>query len=135
MIRRNRVYNPSIDFLGIAASLLCAIHCAFLPFLLSIAYLSGLHFLANPWIEYSVIALSLAMVLLSLLPAYKKHHHNIYPIFIVFAGFTLILFGQLSAENYEIIFTASGAILVAISHGFNWFYISAHLKKSSSLLK
>lgn len=127
---KNKAFNLSIDFLGITASLLCAIHCALLPFLLSAASLAGLHFLANPWIEYSVIALSLGLVLLSLLPAYKNHHHRLTPILVGVTGFALIATGQFSPEEYEIIFTCSGAVLVAIAHAFNWLFIFSHHKKN-----
>ncbi len=134
-IVKNRAFNLSIDFFGITASLLCAIHCAFLPFILTAASLTGLQFLANPWIEYSVIALSLLLVVLSLLPAYKNHHHRLTPIFIVVLGFVFIIIGQFSAEEFEIVFTCTGAVLVAIAHGFNWFLFPHIIKKRKVVSK
>ncbi|MBK6264751.1 MerC domain-containing protein [Marivirga sp. S37H4] len=122
---KNRFFSVPLDFLGISTSLLCAIHCAFLPFFLSFTSLAGLHFLANPWVEYSVIVISLGLALLSLFPAYNKYHYHFAPLLVVGLGFLLIGLGQLLGESdSEIIFTALGAAFVAFAHGLNWYFIT-----------
>lgn len=115
----NRKLN--LDLFGFFASFLCAIHCAALPLILSLSALSGLHFLAEPWFEWGMITLSATIAIVSLVPSYQKHHRNLLPIVIVLSGFVLISAGRIvEAESLEVLFTSSGATLVAASHLVNW---------------
>ena len=47
-------YSSRLDHAGMTASILCAIHCAIVPLLITLLPLAGLGFLANPlgWMEY-----------------------------------------------------------------------------------
>ncbi|WP_188459881.1 MerC family mercury resistance protein [Marivirga lumbricoides] len=126
---RNRILNFPLDIFGILASLLCAIHCLALPILLSISSLAFLDFLANPWIEYSVIIISILIAFYSLLPAYKQHR-KITPLIIVLTGFLLIAIGQ--SEFFivpEFTFTSGGAICIALAHSINWRILMKSKKK------
>ena len=108
------------DFIGSSASLLCALHCAALPLLLSLAPLAGLGFLRNPWIEYSVILLSLSIASYALMHGYRRHHQPRALVWVA-VGFVLIGTGHLSsAEWKEITLTSGGATMVAIAHLINW---------------
>lgn len=117
---KNTVRIP-IDALGMMASIVCAIHCAALPLLLSLSTLTSLHFLANPWIEYSVIILSLFLALVSFLPAFKRHHGKYSPLIFLGVGFVFIGFGQSGLFSIdEVILTVSGASFIATAHAINW---------------
>ncbi len=114
----------NLDFLGFSASLLCAIHCAAIPFLLSFSTLIGLQFLANPLIELLMIFISLIIASLALIHGYRKHHKKITPIIVVLAGFLLIFAGHISHhEVSEMVLVPVGATIVAIAHFINWSYI------------
>ncbi|WKK81917.2 MerC domain-containing protein [Marivirga arenosa] len=113
-----------LDAIGMMASILCAIHCAALPVLLSLSTLASLHFLANPWIEYSIIFFSLLLALVSFLPAFKRHHSNFLPLILLGLGFILIGMGQSGLiEVNEVVLTVSGAFLIAIAHIVNWIMV------------
>lgn len=115
------IKNKTIDVIAITSSIICAIHCAAIPIVLSFSSLSSLHFLENPYIEWTFILLGLAFVFLSLWPSYKKTHLNKKPLLCAFFGFALIALGRLDfTELWEVSNTVIGAILVATAHYFNW---------------
>jgi len=118
---RNQFFGLHLDFLGFSASVLCALHCAALPFLLTLAPLAGLQFLDNPWIEYTFILLSLLIASNALIHGYRRHHQKSLPLIVAFAGFVLIALGRLiELEWSEILFTSCGGITIAIAHLINW---------------
>ncbi len=109
------------DFIGFSTSIACAIHCAFLPFLISSLPFLGLGFLENPWIEYSIILISLFLALYALSHGYLRHHKKKRPILLVSLGFLIIAYGLIwSPERLESIITPLGALLIGIAHYINW---------------
>lgn len=121
---KQQFLSINLDFIGFSASLLCAIHCAALPFLLTLVPLTGLQILSNPWVEYSIIIFSFIIASSSLIHGYRRHHHIIIPLIVVFAGFVLIGMGHsLEGEWPEIVFTPIGATIIAIAHLINWKYV------------
>lgn len=116
-----RVKNNTIDIIAFTSSLICAIHCAAIPIVLSFSSLSSLHFLENPFIEWTFILLGVVFVFVSLWPSYKKSHHNKKPLIYAAVGFTLIAIGRLDfTEIWEVSHTVVGAIFVSIAHYSNW---------------
>jgi len=133
---KNQFIGINLDFIGFSTSLLCAIHCAALPFLLTMAPLAGLQFLDNPWIEYSIILLSFFIASSAIIHSYLRHHHRPLALTIALTGFVLIGFGQvLESEWKEVLFTSIGGIAIAIAHLINWKLINqskiGSLRKSS----
>ncbi|NJN24895.1 MAG: MerC domain-containing protein [Cyclobacteriaceae bacterium] len=111
----------NLDLVGFSVSLLCAVHCAALPFLLSLAPLAGLHYLNNPWIEYAIILLSFCIASYALIHGYRRHHQKPLALVIVVVGFILIGTGHLiQSEWKEITLTSVGAVVVAMAHFINW---------------
>jgi len=62
------------DWFGIAASLLCAIHCAAMPFVVGFLPLLGLSFLADPSFHKWMVGVCLVLALLAFVPGWRKHH-------------------------------------------------------------
>ena len=118
---KNHFFGLHLDFIGFGTSILCAIHCATLPFLLTFAPLAGLQFLDNPWIEYSIILLSLLIAINSLMGSYSRHHQKLAALVLAVIGFVFIGFGQLlELEWTEVLLTAAGGVMIAIAHLVNW---------------
>jgi hypothetical protein len=118
---KNQFVGLHLDFVGFSTSMLCAIHCAILPFLLTIAPLAGLQFLENHLIEYAIIFLSFVIASLALIHGYRKHHRKPMALIIVALGFMLIGAGQLlHSESLEVILTSCGGFTIAIAHLVNW---------------
>ncbi len=115
------IKNKTIDVIAITSSIICAIHCAAIPIVLSFSSLSSLHFLENPYIEWTFILLGIVFVFVSLWPSYKKTHGSRKPLIFAFFGFALIAIGRLDfTELWEVSNTVIGATLVSIAHYFNW---------------
>ena len=118
---KNQFIGLHLDFIGFSASMLCAIHCAALPFLLSMAPLAGLQFLDNPWIEYAIIFFSFFIASNALIHGYRRHHRKPLALIIAVTGFVLIALGHgLGIELTEILFTSVGGVSIAIAHLINW---------------
>ena len=118
---KSRFVGLHPDFMGFSASLFCALHCAALPFLLTLAPLAGLQFLRNPWVEYTLILLSFGIAYHALIPGYRQYHRK--PLALVLVGMGFLLIGtahSLAPEAYEAVSTSTGAGLVAIAHLINW---------------
>jgi len=121
---KSHFVSLNVDFIGFSASLLCAVHCAALPFLLTLAPLAGLQLLDSPWVEYAFIVLSICIATGALVQGYRKHHHKFLPLIIAVAGFVLIGLGQFLELSWaEALLTATGGATIAIAHLMNWKHI------------
>lgn len=113
--------NNTLDIIAIASSLICAIHCAAIPIVLSFSSLSSLHFIENSFIEWFFIILGLLFVFTSLWPSYKKNHNNKKALIFASLGYMVIAIGRFEfTEFWEISNTVIGALLVSLAHYFNW---------------
>ncbi|WP_316823490.1 MerC domain-containing protein [Pedobacter gandavensis] len=119
--KKTLLKSDRLDQFGITASVACAIHCAALPFLITLLPLWGLSFLANPWVELSMIGLSLIIGTWSLAGSYPKHK-RIIPILVLITGFILIGTGHHSLESLEPILIPMGGLTIALAHLLNWKY-------------
>ncbi|MCZ4243967.1 MerC domain-containing protein [Pedobacter punctiformis] len=110
----------TLDKLGITASTACAVHCALLPFLLTLLPLWGLDFLANPAVEITMIGISLCLGIWSLSRSYRNHHHKILPVILLTAGFIFIGFGHFSGIRFlEPVLIPLGGFTIALAHFIN----------------
>lgn len=110
-----------LDKLAMTSSLICAIHCAIVPFLILGSAFSGLQFLHNHWFEWIFIGLAVIFVLLSLIPAYKKHHKNAVPLLFASIGFLFLVLSRFTpSEMAEVVLTTMGSILITVAHYINW---------------
>jgi len=111
--------SKNLDKLGVGVSLLCAVHCAALPLIISSLPLLGLKIFGNPLIETSIILLSLIIGIISLSTSYVKHKNWI-PMLIIVWGFALIFTGHfLISDTVEWIFLSIGGLTVATAHYCN----------------
>ncbi|AEM71380.1 hypothetical protein Murru_2342 [Allomuricauda ruestringensis DSM 13258] len=116
-----KIKSPTFDIIALFSSLICAVHCAAAPIVLSFSSLSSLHFLHSPLIEWLFIGLGVVFVFVTLWPSYKKVHHNARTLLIAALGFGIIALGRLDfSETWEVINTVFGAIMVSVAHFINW---------------
>lgn len=117
----NSKTTARLDRLGMTASTLCAIHCALVPIFLTALPLLGLEFLANEWVEITMIIASVILGTLSLSLSYRKQHRKLLPFLVLSAGFALIGTGHFSGITYhEPILIPLGGFTVAAAHLVNW---------------
>jgi hypothetical protein len=111
------------DRLGAMASLLCAIHCAALPFLLAILPALGLGFLANHGFERGFIAFASVLALTMAVLGYRRHR--------IARAFALLVPGLLllwvggfvfdlgGATFWHSLFVVAGGTCVSLAHIVN----------------
>ncbi|MET3115045.1 hypothetical protein AAKU52_002788 [Pedobacter sp. CG_S7] len=110
----------NLDRFGITASTLCAIHCAVLPFMLTILPLWGLGFLANESIELTMISISIIIGVWSLGRSYWLSHRNLLPTLLLIFGFVFIASGHfLGIAVLEPILIPLGGFTIATAHLIN----------------
>jgi hypothetical protein len=85
----------NLDGLGIAASILCAIHCAVLPLLFSSIPLLGINIVSNPFFEFGMIGLAFIIGANALRHGYRRHHHRFTPFVLFTIGFGFLLSKEL----------------------------------------
>lgn len=121
--------SGTLDSLGLAASLLCMVHCMSMPFLISVLPTLGLSFLeghgAHQLLAFFVVGFALAAVL----PAYLKHRKNIVLISMI-VGITAVLTatygaGSILPESYELPLITLGNMLVVFTHWRNKHLVTA----------
>jgi hypothetical protein len=128
-------YNlQKLDQWGMFASISCAIHCAALPLIATALPLLGLEFLANIWVEITMIIISLILGTWSLLVSIKEHK-NMLPMLALVAGFLFISGGHLIWQNLEAILIPLGGFTIAGAHFMNWklFRTCSHIHKSDGI--
>jgi len=114
------IIRINLDKAGIIVSVLCAIHCLSLPILVSILPLIGLQFLSNEIVEFIFILLALFIATLSLSGSYFKIHRNFFPIAVLLIGFLILIVGRNLFEEFEVVLTVTGALVVITAHIINW---------------
>lgn len=62
-----------LDRAGATASFLCAVHCAIMPFIVTMLPLLGLSFLASEPVEWTLLLSSATLGTLSLCAGFRKH--------------------------------------------------------------
>ncbi len=112
--------SSRLDWIGASASMLCAIHCALLPLVITLLPMSGLAGESHLLVDLSLLVVSLTVAMLSLRNGYLKHHHRWGAIRLAIAGFLVLFVGIiLHEEAYGRYVMALGGTLVAVSHIWN----------------
>ena len=121
------VMNTKInwDALGISASIACAIHCAFLPLVITSLPLFGVNIIENIAFEYGMILLAFGVGAYSLYHGHKKHHHQWLPMVLFSIGIAC-LFAKQFWHNLQLYFLVPAVILVVAAHFVNYRYCRAH---------
>ena len=114
--------KTDLDKIGIMASVLCVIHCAFLPILVTALPLLGIGFLVKDRTEVLMVLLSILIAGISIGTSYKIHR-SFLPLVLLIIGLTIIATVHLFlAENLEPFVLPFGGITIATAHYFNWNY-------------
>ncbi|MGH8125538.1 MAG: MerC domain-containing protein [Rhodanobacteraceae bacterium] len=117
-----RPFATLVDRIGATASLLCAVHCVLLPFVLALLPLLGLEFLAGHTFERVFVACAAALASASILTGYRRHRKR-QALFLMAPGIVLLVFGvAINLDVHVVIHTVSvvsGGLLVASAHVTN----------------
>lgn len=111
-----------LDRVGMTASLLCAVHCALMPLVVTLLPLLGLSFLANEATEWSLIGLSMLFGVSSLCLGFRRHRYR-RALFLLAGGFALLATGRIAERNSNerlgVVLVVCGGVTVACAHLLN----------------
>jgi hypothetical protein len=126
--RTGRWWNLA-DRVGATASFLCAIHCALLPFVLTLLPLVGLGFLASHGFERGFVAFAVMLAMVALVIGYRRHRRAL-PLLLAVPGLALLLAGIAVVDSHtpllHSVLVTCGGLLVASAH-FSNLYIDRRL--------
>lgn len=110
------------DRVGASASLLCAIHCAALPFVLVLLPVIGLGFLANDRFEGGFVMVASVLAMIVLTRGYRRHQQPL-PLVLAGLGIALLLLGVSNVVDQSIVvhsaLVTAGGLSLASAHFFN----------------
>lgn len=107
------------DFLGIGASLACAIHCALLPLFITSFPLFGMNIINNESFEAGMITLAFLIGSYSLYHGYRKHHHSWLPLVLFVGGFSFLVLKEFYI-HYATWMLVPAVILIIFAHLLNY---------------
>lgn len=111
-----------VDRVGASASLLCAIHCAALPFVLVLLPFVGLGFLANDTFERAFVVVASVLALFALTRGFR-HHQQPLPLVMGGFGIALLALGVSSVMAHPAavhsVVVSLGGLLLASAHVVN----------------
>ena len=119
MINFIKRINP--DFMGIATSVACAIHCAFLPLVISSLPVFGINIINNSHFEWIMIGIAFTVGCLALAHGYQRHHRDMKPLLVFTAGFIFLILKQFFYKH-EFLFLAPAVSLILYAHFLNFRY-------------
>lgn len=112
-----------MDKVGMAASSVCALHCALAPLLITLAPLVGLGFLFEESFEIVFMLGTIGLAFLSIAWSFIKTHQNILPFFLFLLGAAIFYIGHQNWVLTDIVphplLMAMGGLSIAISHYIN----------------
>jgi MerC mercury resistance protein len=117
------------DALGIGTSVLCAIHCALLPVLVSSLPVFGINIVHNLVFEWGMIALAFVVGSYSLFHGYVKHHRSLKPVLIFSIGFVFLVLKQFFFQH-DTLFLFIAVTCIISAHFYN--YRLCHRSKCAS---
>jgi hypothetical protein len=126
----NKFHAINLDFLGISASLLCAIHCAVLPVIISISAVSHQGHLWHQVMDFIFLPIAILLIVYSLLKSIQKHQQKS-PAIIAITGLLLFFAGKLFFHHPHFIFTTLGGIAIAFAHFQNWVFLKRLAQKKA----
>lgn len=114
--------SARLDKVGATASLVCAIHCAVMPILVTLLPLVGLSFLANQWAEWVLVGCSAVLGVSSLCLGYREHKSR-RALAVLSGGIALLVLGRIMEQSHGgvwgVVIVVLGGVTVASAHFVN----------------
>ena len=124
-----------LDKFGTTSSIVCALHCALLPIIISILPALGLGFLAWSGIEWAFVIFASLLGLLSLWIGYQRHRVYRALLFLI-PGLLLVWIGVLVPGIHHAVLPHAvvmsvGGTLIAVAHLINLRLNHSHVHDAS----
>jgi hypothetical protein len=113
------------DALGITASLACAIHCALLPLIFTSLPVFGVNVIENQAFEITMVIVAFIVGTISLFHGFKRHHHQLLPMFVFSIGFVFLVL-KLFFVEYEGWLLVPAVAGIVFAHIINYRFCQLH---------
>lgn len=117
--QRPRRFATLVDRVGATASLLCAVHCMLLPFVLALLPVIGLGFLADHRFERGFVLFAASLAAIVLVTGFRRHHQQL-PLLLVLPGLVLLVVGVCVDLDANVVLhsvlVTCGGLMVAAAH-------------------
>ena len=128
-------FRKQLDRFGSTASVLCAVHCALLPIIISVLPAMGLSALAWGGFEWAFICFATLLGLFSLWLGYKRHRVYRALLFLI-PGLALVWAGVLMPSIHDsnvlhAVVMSIGGTLIAVAHLVNLRLSHGHIHDAS----
>lgn len=109
----------SLRWLGISASLLCAVHCAAMPIMFMVVATHQVqHQHSNPWLEAGVLLFSFLVAVPIVYNNYRQHKHPL-PLSLLVLGLVSMTVALFFDAHW---LSAVGGLLLAVAQLLNWHF-------------
>lgn len=115
-----QVETKKWDVVGIGLSVLCAIHCLSVPFLMGALPLLGLDFVANHEFEWVMMSFIFIVAGLSYYNGYRRHKHAAIFVFLLLGVLVFAVVRPFLPEHLHSIATIIGGCVFVAGHWKNW---------------
>ena len=95
----NFIKRVNWDLMGTITSVVCAIHCAILPLILTSLPVLGINIINNSPFEWMMIVIAFIVGCYALTHGYRHHHKNWKPLLVFTAGFIFLILKQVLYET------------------------------------
>ncbi len=112
-------FTLSLNILSNLLTIICAIHCALLPILITILPFFGLKFGFSPLIETSLVISIVIFCSINLYRGFTWHHHNKFIIVLFLVGLITLISSIFLSDSLEYFVHIIGAMIVTISQLWN----------------
>ncbi len=134
-VKNRKIFGIDLDVLGTWASVICAIHCALTPIVLTYGLLGGVGIFENETWDIAFILLSAILASMSLISGYTKKHHDKTPLKLALFGFLMFAIGHLVIHsNMGHVAAAFGGVVIAMAHVYNAQLLKMPTNKEDSVL-
>lgn len=110
----------NMDVWGSTTSILCAIHCALLPLLLSSGFIGAHTLMSHPAVEFCIMGLTSVFVYYSIVRPYFQNKLNSIPFTLATTGLVFVLIHHF-IPHYSTFIVVIGGLLIAAGHLVNLF--------------
>ena len=119
-IMKNQIHTEHLtaDRLGIAASLLCSIHCILPSLLIPFGFLGWIGSFHHWGYHAAFLSLAIVTAYYAFNKGYKRHHRK-EVLFLAITGLLLFVTGMFLGGQMEFVLAGSGGIVLALAHVWN----------------
>jgi len=115
----NFLKRVNLDFMGMATSVACAIHCAILPLIVTSLPVFGVNIINNSFFEWMMTGIAFTVGCLALSHGYQRHHRDRKPLLIFTAGFIFLVLKQVF-DKHEFLFLIPAVCMILYAHFLNF---------------